>query len=67
MRVKNKRVNVGNEWMMLLLMWLNRSVATINATLQLLYIDETSKNVTRWIILGDSLQSMYVMALFVDF
>ena len=30
----------------------NRSIATINATLQLLYIDEASKNVTRWDNIG---------------
>ena len=35
---KKKRENVGNEWMMWLLMWLNRNIATVNTTLQLLNI-----------------------------
>ena len=33
-RVKNKRENVGNRWMM----WLNRKVAIINVMLQFLDI-----------------------------
>ena len=77
--------------MMLPLVWLNKSIVIINAPLQLLYIDEASKNVIKWDnidwtrvayptrpvalatgrkphpILSDSLQSMYVTALFVDF
>ena len=33
---------------MLPLVWLNKSIVTINAPLQLLYIDEASKNVIKW-------------------
>ena len=39
--IKKKKENVRNKWITWPLMWLNRSVVTINATLQLLdiYID----------------------------
>ena len=36
--IKKKRENVRNKWITWPLMWLNRSVVTINATLQLLDI-----------------------------
>ena len=36
--IKKKKENVRNKWITWPLMWLNRSVVTINATLQLLYI-----------------------------
>ena len=35
-----KRENVGNGWLIRPLMWLNKNVVTINATLQLLYINK---------------------------
>ena len=36
--IKEETESVGNKWMTWPLMWLNRSVVIINATLQLLYI-----------------------------
>ena len=35
-----KRENVENGWLIWSLMWLNKNVVTINATLQLLYINK---------------------------
>ena len=35
-----KRENVENGWLIWPLMWLNKNVVTINATLQLLYINK---------------------------
>ena len=35
-----KRENVENGWLIRPLMWLNKNVVTINATLQLLYINK---------------------------
>ena len=37
-KFKKKKENVENKWMMWMLIWLNKSVTTINTTLQLLDI-----------------------------